>query len=164
MIEDLRVAARALARTSGMTFREAATLYQLFRDVGLTSPQAHEAALRVGTPPDDHIRGLLYAIAKAQREARPTLAERGRMAARIAAAAYEQGCLDTADMLGADPTSVPVQEMRRMHLADRAAAAEAAAVRVHAELGRPPGYCYTGGPVDWASGRPLTEGRGRERT
>lgn len=38
---------------------------------------------------------------------------------------------------------------------ERMAEMAAQAAQVNAELGRPPGYRYDGGPVDWETGRPL---------
>lgn len=41
--------------------------------------------------------------------------------------------------------------------AERMAQFAACAAQVNAELGRPPGYRYDGGPVDWETGRPLRQ-------
>jgi hypothetical protein len=38
---------------------------------------------------------------------------------------------------------------------ERMAQMEANAAQVNAELGRPPGYVYRGGPVDWETGQPV---------
>jgi hypothetical protein len=46
---------------------------------------------------------------------------------------------------------------RERRVAARIAEMEAAAARINAELGRPPGYEYRGGPVVWATGAPLVE-------
>lgn len=40
----------------------------------------------------------------------------------------------------------------------RMAEMAASAAQINAELGRPPGYRYDGGPVDWETGRPLAPG------
>ncbi|MEU4772942.1 hypothetical protein [Micromonospora sp. NPDC023644] len=40
----------------------------------------------------------------------------------------------------------------------RMAEMPACAAQINAELGRPPGYRYDGGPVDWETGRPLAPG------
>lgn len=162
MSEDLRVAARELARQTGMTFREAAAHYQLLRSVGMTPEQAHKAALVIGSKLDDHTRGLLYTIAKVRRQAAPTRAERERMFARVAEAAYAQGCADTADTFGAAADALPLRRMRQAHVAARRAAAEAAARRAYEAMGKPPGYSYTGGPVDWDTGHPRKEGPRRD--
>ncbi|MEU7677923.1 hypothetical protein AB0C42_24285 [Micromonospora taraxaci] len=42
--------------------------------------------------------------------------------------------------------------------AERMALFAACAAQVNADLGRPPGYEYHGGPVDWETGRPLAPG------
>ena len=41
---------------------------------------------------------------------------------------------------------------------ERMAEMAACAAQINAELGRPPGYRYDGGPVDWNTGRPLQPG------
>lgn len=41
---------------------------------------------------------------------------------------------------------------------ERMAEMAAAGAQINAELGRPPGYRYDGGPVDWEAGRPLQPG------
>lgn len=161
MSEDLRLAARELARETGMTFREAASYYQLLRDVGMSSEQARRATLLIGSHLDDHTRGLLYTIAKVQRQASPTRAERSRMAARLVEVAYRQGCADTADTFGADIDAVPLRRLREAHVAARRDAIAAAAARVYAAMGKPPGFNYTGGPVDWDTGHPCKEGATR---
>ncbi|MEU4570804.1 hypothetical protein [Micromonospora sp. NPDC023956] len=48
--------------------------------------------------------------------------------------------------------------LRRTHeqrVADEIADMTARAERLHADMGRPPGYEYRGGPVDWDTGRPV---------
>lgn len=162
MTEDIRQAVRVLARLTGMTFREAAAYYLLLRRVGLTTEQAREAVQRIGAEPDQHTRTLLYSVAKAQRQARLSPAARDRIAARIAEAAFEQGLMAAADMFGANPGGASLRRLREVHVAARAAAAEVAAERVQAELGRPPGYFYPGGPVDWTTGVPLQKGPRRD--
>jgi hypothetical protein len=162
MSEDVRVAARELARQTGMTFREASAHYQLLRSVGMTSEQAHKAVLAIGSKIDEHTRALLFTIAKVRRQAQPTRDERDRMMARIAEAAYEQGCADTADTFGASADAVPLQRLREAHVTARRSAAEAAARRAYEAMGKLPGYSYTGGPVDWDTGRPRKEGPRRD--
>lgn len=48
-------------------------------------------------------------------------------------------------------------------VADRLAADDAAAAGINARLGRPAGYRYDGGPVDWETGRPLGVSRRTNR-
>lgn len=49
---------------------------------------------------------------------------------------------------------VTAEERYQQRMAEMAAAA----AQTNAELGRPPGYRYDGGPVDWETGRPLRPG------
>ncbi len=48
-------------------------------------------------------------------------------------------------------------------VADRVGAYGAAAARMNTRLGRPAGYRYDGGPVDWDTGQPLDVPRQRSR-
>lgn len=45
---------------------------------------------------------------------------------------------------------------RTQRITNELAAMTAHSQRLAAELGRPAGYTYRGGPVDWDSGKPLT--------
>ena len=53
------------------------------------------------------------------------------------------------------PLQRPTAEQRYQ---ERMAEMAANAAQINAELGRPPGYRYDGGPVDWETGRPLRPG------
>lgn len=158
MTEDLRAIVRNLARQTGMTFREAAAYYQLLRNVGLTSDQAREAVIRIGAAPDEPTRTLLYTVAKAQRRTQLPASARDRIAARIAEAAFEQGLSTAADVFGAQTDGITLAQLHQAHLLARRTAAQAAAERAYADMGRPADYCYSGGPVDWDTGQPLQEG------
>lgn len=157
MTEDVRAVVRDLARQTGMTFREAAAYYQLLRKVGLTREQACQAVTRIGAAPDQSTRALMYVVAKAQRQTPLPASARDRIAARIAQAAFEQGLEAAADVFGANPDAITVRQLRQAHVLARSAAAQAAAERAYQAMGKPPGYSYTGGPVDWTTGRPLDQ-------
>lgn len=72
-------------------------------------------------------------------------------------AAYERGRFD-ADVNELNAAWAEHQEprlTREMRVAARLAEMQRHAVRIAAALGRPAGYRYRGGPVDWQTGMPL---------
>jgi hypothetical protein len=102
--------------------------------------------------------GVLTAVDALQDPARQTFTR--EQVAYLLRLAYDSG--RTAAYVGdlaelhADWARHPLQQVTAVErYADRMAEFEIAAMKVNAALGRPPGYRYDGGPVDFETGRPL---------
>lgn len=65
---------------------------------------------------------------------------------------------DIAEMTRTWATHPHQRTTAEQRYAERMAQMAASAAQINAELGRPPGYEYHGGPVDWETGRPLGPG------
>lgn len=101
--------------------------------------------------------GTILAAADALRSGRQTFT--GQQVAFLLSLAYDSGRTATYREDVAEMHSVweDRRAMRRTYeerVAERMAAYAAAAERINVKLGRPPGYVYLGGAVDWETGQP----------
>lgn len=105
--------------------------------------------------------GTVLAAAEALRTRRGGTWTDAQVAVLIALA-FDSGCTatamdDLAETVGTWAEHPVPRKTRELRVAERIAAMELHAARIAAELGRPTGYTYAGGPVRWDTGQPARQ-------